>query len=70
MKVKDHFLTQEWFELVSEPDLRAFRTDPVPKDLAPYYNSEQYRSHLERPTTLVDKIYNLTKTLRLKSMFE
>jgi 2-polyprenyl-3-methyl-5-hydroxy-6-metoxy-1,4-benzoquinol methylase len=70
MKVKDHFLTQEWFELVSEPDLRAFRTDPVPKDLAPYYNSEQYRSHLERPTTLVDKIYNLTKTLRLKSRFE
>lgn len=69
MKVKDHFLTQELFELVSEPDLNAFRTVPVPSDLSPYYESAQYRSHLERPTTLVDRIYTWVKALRVKSRF-
>ena len=45
MKIKDHFLTQETFEIEETETKGVFRTTPVPSNLGKYYDSVDYISH-------------------------
>ena len=45
MKVKDHFLTQEEFELKETAVHGVFKTQPIPQDISKYYDSKEYISH-------------------------
>lgn len=63
MKVKDHFKTNEEFEIVENEKYKILET--LPKldwnELTKYYNSKAYISHRENSTSLLDEVYHLVK---------
>lgn len=65
MKVKDHMLSQEEFELIFDDTLQCFRTTPVPEDLSPYYESDKYISHTDSSKGVVDWVYQKVKRFQL-----
>lgn len=67
MKCIDYFLSQEVFELVFQEEIKAYRTTPVPRDLARYYSSQEYLSHKNTRQNLASKIYALAKFFRNRS---
>ncbi|MCE2613601.1 class I SAM-dependent methyltransferase [Flavobacteriaceae bacterium D16] len=73
--VKDYAVTGESFSLKKHPDLNMWLTEPMPKDLDPYYQSEDYISHSDASDSLFEKLYqrvkkySLNKKLRLLSRY-
>ena len=72
---KNHFLTCEdytvsnqKFDLLYNNELEMLETSPKPKleELASYYESEDYISHTDSKTSLVDKLYQFVKSYSLK----
>jgi len=59
---KDHFNTQEEFELRYDQNLDMLITHPQPMDLSSYYKSEAYISHSDNSKTLLSKIYQIVKS--------
>ena len=66
LKTKDYFHTQEEFELLYDSEYEMLITHPQPKDLAPYYNSDNYISHSDSKAGLLSSIYQLVKNYSLK----
>ncbi|MBS3738277.1 class I SAM-dependent methyltransferase [Mesohalobacter halotolerans] len=64
MKIKDHFLTQEYFEVKPSQYKGILQTFPQPKeeDLSKYYDSPAYISHQTQAKSLKDKIYQRVKS--------
>lgn len=67
MEVKDYSVSQERFKLVYNSDLELFKTEPQPKNLAEYYESNEYISHTDSKKTFFDKLYQFVKRINLKS---
>ncbi len=61
LKTKDYAVSGEDFSLLLDKDLGLLKTDPVPKNLGPYYDHESYISHTDRSKTGLEKIYQLVK---------
>lgn len=66
MKVKDHFLSQEIFELRDTAIAGVQKTYPVPADLGSYYDSEDYISHHQDSGSLKEKLYKFIQNINLK----
>lgn len=66
LKTKDHSVSGEEFQLMHSPDLDMLITEPKPKNLETYYQSDDYISHTDAQETLVDKIYQSVKKHSLK----
>lgn len=66
LKTKDFAVSGEEFELLLDTELNMLRTNPEPKDLENYYNSEAYISHTDSAKTLVDKLYQHIKKYNLR----
>lgn len=68
MKIKDHFLSQEYFEVKTSPYKGILQTQPKPKDsdLHKYYESSNYISHQTKALSLKDKVYQYVKSLMIK----
>ncbi len=58
---KDHLVTNEKFQIL-EADNGILKTDPVPPDLAKYYESKEYISHSDSKGNLFNRIYQLVKS--------
>lgn len=67
LKVKDHFLSGELFNLLHDEDLDMLYTDPVPEEFAKYYESENYISHTDAKRSFVDRIYQMVKYWSVRS---
>lgn len=65
MKVKDHFLTQEYFELKPTEIPGVLKTHPLPADLYKYYQSQEYISHHQDSGGLKEFIYKKVQQLNL-----
>ncbi len=65
LRVKDHFLTGEEFEISPTLIPGILRTNPVPQDLDKYYESENYISHHQDQGGLKEKIYKKFQQLNL-----
>ncbi len=65
MNIKDHFLTQEDFQLVKTNIDGILKTSPLPADLGKYYQSTDYISHHQDSGSLKEKIYKLFQKLNL-----
>ena len=65
MKIKDHFLSQELFEIKETETKGVFRTYPVPTHLDKYYESEDYISHHQDSGSLKEKIYKFAQSFNL-----
>jgi len=65
MKVKDHFLSKETFE-IKEISEGILHTSPIPKNLAKYYESDEYISHNQNKKNIKTKIYNILQKINFK----
>lgn len=66
LKIKDHSISQEEFELIYDAHLDKYTTQPIPENLDDYYKSSNYISHTDAKTGLVDKLYQFVKRFMLK----
>ena len=65
MKVKDHFLTQEEFELRETAIPGVFKTHPVPENISVYYDSKEYISHHQDSGSIKEKLYKFLQNFNL-----
>ncbi len=65
MKIKDHFLTGEHFELVSTEIKGVLKTEPVPSQLNRYYQSKEYISHHQDGKSIKQRIYKWAQSFNL-----
>lgn len=70
LDTKDHFNTKENFQLVYLEELDMLKTHPVPSNIDKYYSHQDYISHTDRNTTLIDKIYQFVKNYSLKKKIQ
>ncbi|MCR5861136.1 class I SAM-dependent methyltransferase [Flavobacterium sp. J372] len=68
LKVKDHSVSGEEFELLLDPELQLLRTAPQPsiQNLGRYYESEDYISHTDSKRSLFEKLYHAVKQKALR----
>ena len=67
LKVKDHFLSGEEFDLLFDADLNMMYTHPVPTDHAQYYDSQEYISHTDSKKGFIATLYQWVKSWALRS---
>lgn len=65
MKITDHFLTKESFEIKETATPGVFKTYPVPHNLAHYYESKDYISHHQDSGSLKEKLYKFLQSFNL-----
>jgi len=63
---KDHTVSGEHFKVMINKEFEMLVTQPVPKNLSNYYQSEDYISHTDSKKTLFDKIYQAVKNITLR----
>lgn len=66
MEIKDHFLTQELFEIKETEIKGVFKTTPIPADITKYYDSKDYISHHQDSGSLKEKFYKYLQGFNLK----
>lgn len=68
IKVKDHSVSGEEFELIQNLEYDFLETTPQPSSdkLHEYYKSEDYISHTDSKRNLFEKAYHLVRTISLK----
>lgn len=66
--VKDHSVSNEFFELLYNSDLDILETSPQPQGdkLSEYYKSEDYISHTDTKRNVLEKVYHFIRTIALK----
>jgi len=66
MKIKDHFLSQEIFEITETETKGVFKTSPIPFNISKYYESEDYISHHQDSGSLKEKLYKFLQSFNLQ----
>ena len=66
MKIKDHFLSQETFEIKETETPGVFKTSPIPSNISKYYESEDYISHHQDSGSLKEKLYKFLQSFNLQ----
>jgi 2-polyprenyl-3-methyl-5-hydroxy-6-metoxy-1,4-benzoquinol methylase len=68
LKVKDHSVSGEEFDLLYDSEFDFLETTPQPslEKLPEYYKSEDYISHTDSKRNLFEKVYHVVKTRTLK----
>lgn len=65
MKIKDHFLSQEIFEIKETETKGVWKTSPIPSNLSKYYESEDYISHHQDSGSAKEKLYKFLQGFNL-----
>lgn len=67
IKVKDHSVSKEDFELLLDSETELLKTHPQPAldKLGAYYESEDYISHTDAKRSLFERLYHLIKSYAL-----
>lgn len=68
IKIKDHSVSGEEFELLFDPELQLLKTTPQPalENLGRYYDSDDYISHTDSKRSLFEKLYHAVKQKALR----
>ena len=68
IKVKDHSVTGEEFELLYNEVYEMLETHPQPtkENIGKYYQSEDYISHTDAKRNLFERVYHLVRSIALK----
>ena len=68
LKVKDHSVSGEVFELIQNSEFGFLETSPLPASdkLSDYYKSEDYISHTDSKRNLFEKAYHVVRRISLK----
>jgi len=69
LKVIDHSVTKEEFELIENLEFGMLVTSPQPatSELAKYYETEEYISHTDTKRNLFEKVYHLVRKYAIKN---
>ena len=65
MKIKDHFLTKEIFEIKETAIKGIYKPSPTPSDIGRHYESTDYISHHQDSGSLKEKIYKFLQKFNL-----
>lgn len=65
MKIKDHFLSGETFEIQETEIKGIYKTSPIPENLSKYYESKNYISHHQDSGSLKEKLYKFLQKFNL-----
>lgn len=65
MKIKDHFLSKEIFEIKETEIKGIYKTYPIPENISKYYESKNYISHHQDSNSLKEKIYKFAQSFNL-----
>lgn len=66
MRIKDHFLSQEIFEIKETETKGVFKTSPIPSNISKYYESEDYISHHQDSGSFKEKLYKFLQSFNLQ----
>ena len=66
LETTDHLVSKEKFRLEYSTETDMLVTQPIPKKLYNYYESDNYISHTEEAKTLLEKVYQTVKKIALK----
>ena len=66
INIQDHSISREMFTLVYDPELDYYITQPIPKNIAAYYESDVYISHTDSIDSIKDKLYQFVKKINLR----
>ena len=68
LKVTDHSVSKESFELVKDFEYGFLVTTPLPdsSELAKYYETEEYISHTDTKRNLFEKVYHVVREYAIK----
>ncbi|WP_299059291.1 class I SAM-dependent methyltransferase [uncultured Polaribacter sp.] len=66
LSCKDYTVSNEDYKVMINKEYDMLVTNPIPKNLADYYKSENYISHTDSKKSLIDKIYQSVKSITLK----
>ena len=68
LKVKDHSVSGEQFDLIYNAEYDMLETSPVPPEehLGDYYKSEDYISHTDAKRNLFEWVYHMVRRISLK----
>jgi 2-polyprenyl-3-methyl-5-hydroxy-6-metoxy-1,4-benzoquinol methylase len=68
LKVKDHSVSGEYFQLIENAEYGFLETTPQPitKSLPDYYKSEDYISHTDSKRNLFENVYHVVRKISLK----
>ncbi len=70
LSTRDHFLTQEAFDIFQTNLPGVLKTEPQPQDLDAYYDSSSYLSHDDTNTSLFARLYRFARNRNLKTKFQ
>ncbi|MGC4129031.1 MAG: class I SAM-dependent methyltransferase [Bergeyella sp.] len=65
MKIKDHFLSGETFEIQETEHKGIYKTCPVPENISKYYESKDYISHHQDSGSVKEKLYKFLQKFNL-----
>jgi len=65
LTLTDHLVTGEEFGLIWNADYECYQTDPFPKSLERYYQSNTYISHSDNEETVMERVYQRAKRVSL-----
>ena len=66
LETKDFLVSGESFSICKDQDRDWLKTSPIPEDLDPYYDSEEYLSHKDSARGLLATLYGLIKKFSTK----
>lgn len=68
LKVKDHSVSGEYFQLIENTEYGFLETTPQPSAIAlpDYYKSEDYISHTDSKRNLFESVYHMVRKISLK----
>lgn len=68
LKVKDHSVSGETFQLIENKTYGFLETTPQPKEekLSEYYKTEDYISHTDSKRNVLEKVYHVVRSISLK----
>jgi len=68
LKVKDHSVSGEIFELIENKTYGFLETTPQPKEekLSEYYKTEDYISHTDSKRNVLEKVYHVVRSISLQ----
>ena len=66
LKCKDYTVSKEEYNLYYNEEYDMLITNPIPKNIADYYKSDNYISHTNSNKSIIDKLYKLVRSYTLK----
>lgn len=70
LRTKDYLVSHESFDLIHDESLELLHTQPIPENLAEYYQSDLYISHTDEKKGFLNFLYQAVKKYSLRKKMD